>query len=139
MKKVYQKPLPVIHAMLICDKVITEANNKKKSLIGIFDTIYYTRLPLGWPELWVYINLSDVLAQYNVKIEMVCLEDNRKILEVTGILTPTEKPNWELAFRLRDIVFKEEGIYAFRFWLDDNVIGEKYLYVRSANESRRKE
>jgi hypothetical protein len=132
MEKIQPRALPIIHAILICDKIITEANNKKKSLIGIFDTVYYTQLPLHWPELWVYVNLSDVLRQYSANIELVCLQDNRKILEIKGTLKPKKQPNWELAFRFKDIIFHKKGVYAFRFWVDEDVIGEKYIYLRSA-------
>lgn len=83
----------------------------------------------------MYVSLSDVLTQYNIRVELVYSEDNRKILEITGTLAPKEKPNWELAFHFRDIVFEGKGVYAFRFWVDDDVIGEKYLYVRRQNES----
>ena len=132
MEKVYPKPLPVIHAMLICDKIITDADNKKKSLIGIFDTIYYEQLPLYLPELWIYINLADVFAQFDIKLELIYLKDSYKILEIKRTLKPTQKTNWEIAFFLTGVVFKKEGIYAFRFWMDEDIIGEKYIYVRRA-------
>ena len=74
--------------MLICEKVIVEEGSKKKTLVGIFDNVTCKKLPLIWPELWLYINLSDVVQRHTMKTELVCLEDNRQLLEVKGILAP---------------------------------------------------
>lgn len=124
------KPLPVVHAMLICDKIITEDKNKKKTLLGIFDRINCSQLPVKWPELSVYINLSDVASQYDIRIELVHLEDGRVRSEVKGMLQPKTKLNWELEFRFRNLQFDKEGIYAFRFWAGEDILQEKYLHVR---------
>lgn len=124
-----QHALPIIHAILICDKVISEAINNKKSLIGVFDSIYYTQLPVAVPELWVYVNLSDVLEKHVIRIELVCLDDNRKIVEIKSELPSKGKPNRELSYCFRNMIFEKDGVYAFRFWVEDDVIGEKYLRV----------
>ncbi len=124
--------LPVIHAMLICEKVIVEQGSNKKTLVGIFASIACKELPLIWPELWLYINLSDVVRRHTIKTEVVCLEDNRQLLEIKGILEPKQLLNWELVWQLRGIRFEKEGSYAFRFWVDDDIIGEKYLHLRRA-------
>lgn len=129
MKRVRQHPLPVIHAILICDKVISEEKTHKKNLIGIFDSIIYTRLPVAIPELWVYVNLSDVLEEHNTKVELVYLDENRMIVEVKSKLPAKGKPNRELSYCFKNIVFEKDGTYVFRFWAEDDVIGEKYLRV----------
>ena len=129
MRKIPQHPLPIIHAILICDKVISEAINNKKSLFGVFDTIYYTQLPVAVPELWVYVNLSDVLERHIIRIELVCLDDNRKIVEIKSELPGKGEPNRELSYCFRNMIFEKDGTYVFRFWVDDDVIGEKYLRV----------
>jgi len=132
MTKKPRHTLPLIHAMLICERVIVEEGSKKKTLVGIFARITCKKLPLIWPELWLYINLSDVVRRHIIKTELVCLEDNRQLLEVKGILEPKKLLNWELAWSFRGIRFEKEGNYSFRFWVDDDIIGEKYLHLRSA-------
>jgi hypothetical protein len=118
--------------MLICERVIVEQGSNKKTLVGIFARITYKKLPLIWPELWLYINLSDVVRRHSIKTELVCLEDNRQLLEVKGTLEPKKLLNWELVWQLRGIHFGKGGDYVFRFWVGDDIIGEKYLHLRSA-------
>ncbi len=124
--------LPVIHAMLICERVIVEEGSQKKTLVGIFSGITCRKLPLIWPELWLYVNLSDVVRRHIIKTELVCLEDNRQLLENKGILERKKLLDWELTWSFRGIRFGKLGTYAFRFWVDDDIIGEKYLHLRSA-------
>ncbi len=131
MAKKPRHTLPIIHSMLICERVIVEEGNKKKTLVGIFDRINCKKTPMVWPELGVYIALSDVEQRYNMKLELVYLEDNRQLFQVKGILEPRKSLNWELIWTLRGIRFEKWGEHAFRFWVDDDIIGEKYLRLRS--------
>lgn len=130
MERIQQHSLPVIHAMLICEKVISEEKTHKKNLIGIFDTIYYTQLPAAIPELWIYVNLSDVMEEHSFRIELVYLDENRVIAEFKSRL-PKGKPNREVGYCFKNMAFKKSGMYVFRFWVENDVIGEKYLHVRS--------
>ena len=122
--------LPIIHAIIICEKVIVEEGSKKKTLVGIFDRINCKRIPIVWSEMGVYIALSDVEQRFNMKLELVCLEDHHQLFEVKGILEPRKTLNWELIWNLRGIRFKKLGEHAFRFWVDNDIIGEKYLRLR---------
>jgi len=128
MERMRQYSLPVIHAILVCDRVISEEKTRKKSLIGVFDTIYYTRLPFAIPELWVYVNLSDVLGEYSIRIELVHLDEERIIARIKSKLLG--KPNQEIGYCFKNMKFAIDGIYVFRFWVNDDVIGEKYLYLK---------
>lgn len=130
MNKVYPSPLPVIHAILICDKIITEDETHKKTLLGIFDSFYYTKLPIRAPELWVYVNLSDVTRKHDIKLDLVYLDDNKMIVQLEDKIPPSDGSGVELGFCFKDIRFDRAGVYAFRFWADNNVIGDKYIYVR---------
>ncbi len=131
MTKKPRHTLPIIHSIIICERVIVEEGSKKKTLVGIFGRINCKKIPMVWPELGVYIALSDVEQRYNMKLELVCLEDNRQLLQVKGILEPRKSLNWELIWTLRGIRFEKWGEHAFRFWVDDDIIGEKYLRLRS--------
>ena len=88
----------MIHAFLICEKVITEVGTKKKTLVGVFDIITAPRFPCMHNELWVYVNIGDILAEQKIKLELIYMDENKIIGEGTGILQKTEKLNWELAY-----------------------------------------
>lgn len=130
MERTRQHSLPVIHAILICEKVISEERTRKKSLIGIFTTIRYNQLPVAIPELCVYVNLSDVLEEYVIKLELVYLDENKTMVEAKSKLPGKGNPNHELSYHFSNMAFEKDGAYAFRFWVGDEVIGEKYLSVR---------
>ena len=130
MVKAYPGPLPVIHAILICDRIIDENKTHKKSLIGIFDTFFSTRIPALIPELSVYVNLSDVVKNYKIKLELVCLDTSEVLAKIENIVQPKTQHNWEMGFSFRNLRVKKEGTYVFRFWVDYDVVGEKYFFVR---------
>ena len=80
-----QKDLPVIHAFLICEKVITEVGTKKKTLVGVFDIITAPLFPCMHNELWVYVNIGDVLAEQKIKLELIYMDENNRQKNLTAL------------------------------------------------------
>lgn len=128
-----QQALPVINAFLICDKIIKESGTNKNTLVGIFDIVKTSRFPSVHGELWVYVNLSDVLAEHKSKLELVYLDESKTVGQGIGTLRQSKEPSQELAFCFRNLVFEKEGTYTFRFWVDDEVLGEKHFYVTKSH------
>ena len=69
-------PKPIVNAMLVCDKVITETGTNKKSLIGIFENINAYKFPCIHHFLAVYIKLTDANGRYKFRLELVDLEND---------------------------------------------------------------
>jgi hypothetical protein len=129
-----EKPLGM--AIVVCDQVITDADNNKKSLIGIFN-----RLGVEGPgpyllfKLHVFVMLG--CSSGEGLAELVCRhsETGREILR-SGLRIKFPNPNHvvQLNFVIKGLVFEETGLYAFELRADDELILESRLNVVSLEE-----
>lgn len=130
---------PKANAMLVCDTVITEQGTKKKSLIGIFESIGARKFPFVHPFLSVYVKLTEANGAYHFRLEMVNLKSN----QVTGegkipqeILIDNPLKSHELVFNLRGLRFNEPGEYEFRMYSNDQIFAQKTFYVQEIKANR---
>lgn len=125
--------VPKANAMLICDYVITEQGTKKKSLIGIFESIGAGKFPFVHPYLSVYVKLTEARGTYTFRLDLVSLKKDTVIGQGA---TPKEinitdpLKSHELVFNLRGLRFSEPGEYEFRMYANDSIFAQKTFYVR---------
>ncbi len=137
-KKMTVSPKPKVNAMLICDKVITEAGTNKKSLIGIFENINARKFPCVHAFLSVYIKLTDAQGAYKFRLDLVDLESgtvigNGKIPD--DVTIPDPLSTHELIFNLAGLKFNHPGKYEFQIFANDNIAGQKSFLVTEITES----
>jgi hypothetical protein len=130
---------PKANAMLVCDNVITEQGTKKKSLIGIFESIGARNFPFIHPFLSVYVKLTEGNGTYHFRLEMVNLKTNQvtgegKIPEEIVIDNPLK--SHELVFNLRGLRFNDPGEYEFRMYSNDQIFAQKTFYVQEIKSNR---
>jgi len=125
-------PLPIVHAILICDMVIREAGSNKHSAIGIFTDVYGTQFPLTLNPLAVYACLTDALGTYQLSVELVDLNENRILGRVDGLtLQAKEKlQTHDFGIRFVNTAFPKPGTYEFRLLADGRMLSSKKLRVR---------
>ena len=75
----------------------------------------------------ILMMMSIGVSKLNSSIFVVKMKD--KIVEIKSELPGKGEPNRELSYCFRNMIFEKDGTYVFRFWVDDDVIGEKYLRV----------
>lgn len=116
-------PSPVPLAFLICDQVITDEVSKKRTVVGIFDTIWIGAFPTNYRPAALYVRLTDAEGAYKARIEYVQVA-SQKILatieasvEVTDRLMPAE-----FSVPLPPIPIPSAGEYEFRLWLNDKYV-----------------
>lgn len=123
-------PHPVLHAMLICDYTIRDAATGKVSVIGIFETIQATDLPVLHPALNVYVNMGDVEGDYRLALELARVEDDVVLgrgempLAFADRMRPTE-----VIFDFRNLVFERPGRHEFRLSANGRFVGAKLFDV----------
>lgn len=118
--------LPKLNAMLLCDDVIVDELTKKKTLVGLFDTIHTASFPTTHPSMAVYVRCTDAVGEYAFTLELVDLKENEIIgrgQEVRASLPDRLRFN-DLIFRLRGAEFPHEGKYEFRVLADGRVFGQ---------------
>lgn len=133
---------PVVNAMLVCDKVLTEAGTSKKSLIGIFENIKAYKFPCGHPFLAVYIKLTDANGSYKFKLELVSLETGSIVgrAEMPKEITIKDPlMTHELVFNLGGLRFESPGKYEFRIFANGEVFGQKTFAVQKLQAPEKKE
>ena len=123
-------PHPACNAFLICDYAIREEGTGKVSLIGIFENINAIRFPSMHGLLCVYAKLTDAEGDYEIRLELVRLEDLAVIGQ--GVLTMTIGDRMaaaELVFQLGGLVFERTGKYEFRLYANDKSVAIKSFSV----------
>ncbi|MFC1706520.1 DUF6941 family protein [Planctomycetota bacterium] len=125
-------PLPVLHAILVCDMVLREAGTNKHSAIGIFTDVFTTKFPMALNPLAVYACLSDAIGTYNISVELVDLAQNNIIGRVQGLKFESKEKlqSHDFGIRFVNTVFPQAATYEFRMLADDRLLGSKKLRVR---------
>jgi len=111
-----QKPLPTPLAFLIADTVIDDVVTRKKSIIGLFNSICSSRFPFRHSEMNVFVSLTDGHGEY--KSGLVCSRstDLKEIFKSSGKVSfRTPNSVVEMNFTLRNIEFPTQGKYTFQF------------------------
>ena len=128
---------PVVNAMLICDRVITEAGTNKKSLIGIFENISAYKFPCLHHFLAVYIKLTDANGKYRFRLELVDLE-NYSVIGRAEIPKEIEIKDplriHDLVFNLAALKFAHPGKFEFRIYGNDEVFGQKTFLINKVEK-----
>lgn len=123
---------PIANAVLICDKVITEENTKKKSLIGIFEKIGSVKFPCFHHFMAVYVKLTNASGKYIFSLELVDLDNDKvvgkaQINNEIAIIDPLG--THELVFNLNNLKFNYPGKYEFRVMANSQIFGQKVFLV----------
>lgn len=118
-------PHPVLQAMLMCDRAIREIGTNKVTLVGIFDRIWAGGFPLHWVKgLSVYARVTDAEGEYQIRLELVRLEDEQAIGRADGTAVMNDRmSSAELIFNLDAIVFERLGRYEFRLFAQGRHVG----------------
>jgi hypothetical protein len=123
---------PKSNALLICERVIREAETGQISLIGIFEAASVAEVPLVMPSLFVYGKMTDALGQYIFKLELVRRDDELVLGEAVlppAVFTDPMGHN-EVIFQIHGARFEQAGFYDFRLWANDMFVESKAFEVR---------
>jgi hypothetical protein len=125
-------PLPVVHAILVCDMVIKEAGTNKHSAVGIFTDVFANKFPMTLNPLAVYACLSDALGRFDLAVELVDLARNKILGRVQGLKFESKDKlaSHDFGIRFVNTVFPEAATYEFRLLADGRLLGAKKLRVR---------
>lgn len=122
-----EKPLGV--AIVICERVITEARSNNKTLISTFNHITAKAFPCRHPQMAVYVALTS--GQGEKRIDLVLRRDQETPVIKMGGKVRFLNPNQviELIFDLRSLVFPRPGVYAFEVLADEEIVLESRFQV----------
>lgn len=116
-------PYPL--AILLCDQIIVDERSKKKTLVGIFDSIYAEQFPVMHRPLSVYVRLTDAEGQYEFRMDYVQIQTDNLLGQGTipGVSITDRLKVHELVMEFPRIEIPEPGDYEFRLWAGERYIG----------------
>jgi len=126
-----EAPVPSVLAMLVCENIIIEAVTNKKTLVGVFNQIQNSQFPAPFGPFWIYARLADAEGDYVLRLELVHLETNKKILSASGmdVHVPNRLGPHELSLNIQRIFFELPGTYEVLLYANDVWIGRTTVSV----------
>jgi hypothetical protein len=78
-------PIPAVVAFLICEKIIAEAETKKKTLVNVFDRILSSQFPATFGPFCIYVRMVDAEGDYSIRVEFVHLETEMQVARTDAV------------------------------------------------------
>jgi hypothetical protein len=119
-------------ALVMCDRIIVDAETQKRSLIDIFDAVTIRQLGHGLPRLSIFISLAKGSEDANEIF--VGLFSPSGVAVVKGGIKIDDWGTGQADFGivLPGIIFAEEGDYDLRVFVAEHVLSQRRLVVRTA-------
>ncbi len=128
--------LPIVRHILVCDDIRIDSTNRQKvSLINLLSTIRSVSEPTFphlYPELCVYIQLTECRGVGDVRLQIEEADTNTSIFETptrTILLGNDPLKRRGLSFRVRDLLFPSPGLYLVGFWYNNLKLVEETLLL----------
>ncbi|MBI2889019.1 MAG: hypothetical protein HYY10_03810 [Candidatus Liptonbacteria bacterium] len=110
-----------INFLHVCENAFF-SEEKKLSVIGIFDLIKTDGLPAFHPRFSIAINVTGVIFDKKKTIEIISPSGNKIVSSEMKLVNLENKPNANLVINLIGARFPEKGIYRIIFKINDQVV-----------------
>ena len=128
--------LPVVRHILVCEDLIYDPAKPRsvtlKNLLGNIRSISHPPYPLLYPELCVYVQLTECRGAGEVRLRIEAADTNTLVYQTPKLKVslgndPIKKHG--LPFRIRDLLFPSSGLYLVEFWYNDVKLEEETLLL----------
>lgn len=115
-------PMPL--ALLLCDTMITDANTRKTTIVGIFERILVNSFPASH-QLSIYARLTDAQGQYEFRFDYAQVKTNTILAQggFKNVNVPDRLIAFEILLTPPPIPIPEAGQYEFRLWANNRYVG----------------
>ncbi|SRR5437899_2556455 len=124
-----EKPIGI--ALIICDRVITDATTQEKTLVATFNSMQALFFPAVVPRLSVFISVTGGRGVLNAEVRCVNeTEQNALVFGMKGTI-PFADPNVvvEMAFQFNNPTFPKAGLHAIEFLCEGELILQRRFAV----------
>ena len=122
--------LPTLVSLLICDQVIDDRLTKKKSAIGLFNTVLVPSLPTRIHQLAVMATLTEIAGRTPLQLRLVRDDDNSVLMQTRGhVKAPNPLAMVDLVFAMQGVPIAKPGQYAFELLSGDELLGRRRFQV----------
>ena len=118
------------------DTIIDDVVTRKKSIIGLFNSICSNKFPFRHNEMNVFVSLTDGHGEYQTSLVCARASDEQPIFKSTGVVD-LKTPNTvvEINFALRNVEFPTKGKYTFQFYCEDKLLVMRPFDVLNVKKS----
>ncbi len=129
------KEIPIGVALIICDRVITDAMTHEKTLVGTFHQLTSFVFPCILPRLTVFVGVSNGRGYINTEVRCINeTEQNTTVFAMKGVI-PFNNPNdtIEMGFQFHNTQFQKPGVHAIHLLCEGNLILQRRFTLIKAN------
>lgn len=110
-------------AIIICERVITDADTQNKTLVSTFNKVTAKHFPCKHDRLAVYVALTDSSGTKHVELRFKNEAREQPLLKLSGdVLFPHPNAVVELIFEIRNILLPQPGMFTFEIFADGEYI-----------------
>jgi hypothetical protein len=131
------KPIGV--AIVICDRVITDARTNEKTLVATFNRITARNFPCVHPRISIFVAVTGGKGSTNAQIRCVNESTNELAFESSGMINFAD-PNHvvEMNFELKNIAFPKPGLHGVEFLCEGELILQRRFEVVHLTEGSKR-
>ncbi|MFW5729355.1 MAG: DUF6941 family protein [Spirochaetota bacterium] len=121
---------PVLLAILLADRVITEERTHKKTIVGTFNNFRAQQFPAAFPPWYVYVAFTNVAGEHKLLVDIQSIENDANVYSVGATFNAQEKTvQTEVSLPVLNAAFPEPGKYAVYASIDGQTVGSRILTV----------
>jgi hypothetical protein len=124
-----EKPIGI--ALIICDRVITDATTHEKTIVGTFNYVFAKSFPCAHPRMTIFVAITSGQGTANAEIKCVNESDQNSVMFAMKGVIPFKNPNdvVELAFQFNNVTFAKPGLHSIEFLCDGELILHRRFQV----------
>lgn len=123
---------PVLLALLLADKVITEKDTNKRSIIGTFNNFWAAQFPASFPPWFVYVAFANVEGQHSLTVNIENRENTFNIYSANADFTSQDKTaQIEIPIPIVNARFPNQGKYEVSVSIDAKTLAARTLNVQA--------
>jgi hypothetical protein len=115
---------PIGIALIICDRVITDAATHEKTLVSTFNQIFAPSLPCVHPRMTIFVSVTN--GRGTTDTEIKCINESEQSETVFGMkgAIPFTDPNQvvEMSFQFNNVTFVTPGLHCIEFLCSGELI-----------------
>ena len=122
---------PIGIALLICDRVITDAVTHEKTLVSTFNQILAKAFPCVHPRVTLFVAVTN--GRGSTEAEIRCVNESDESTAVFGMkgTIPFPDPNHvvEMSFQFNNVTFPKPGLHSVEFLCDGELVLQSRFQV----------
>jgi hypothetical protein len=128
---------PVVRYLVVCEDIrVPPESPQSATLVNLISTIRSLGsppFPLRYPELCVFLQLTECRGPVDARVEIAHADSDRVVFRTRTRSLPLPHDPLEVVgfwFRIRRCLFPEAGLYEVRFYTDEVLLAQQPLVLR---------